>query len=250
MARIENLGRSRGPPTFVVIASLPPVDGMQPGDTLMQANPYAPQPQDDTKQLSALQTNALMKRISVFGLVIGLAAFVIGITWLKLLRRSAIAARDIPFYYTSAELIAWAGMAIAMVIVAVTAVSHLVKRYAPQDAAHNTSVVYSWNVLPATFSILCGIVWCGLGLLGSYSLIAELKNWEYMRGIPLLELVLQSLLYGSGLAASYLCLIAASQWMRKNYARALVYTGVGVLSPIVAAAVLFGVCEELIRYLV
>ena len=103
--------------------------------------------------------------------------------------------------------------------------------------------------MPVIVSSLIGVAWFGVACLGLYLLVVELINYDFYRGNPVLEIVLQFLMYVSALAAAKCCLQANRQWMRKNSGRAVLCTTVGFFGPFLAY-VMLGVCEDLVRYLV
>ena len=211
----------------------------------MRINPYEPQQLaiDKSHRTSA---DALRHRICLVSILGGLFAFGLGIVWLKLLHGTPTEIN--PVHYVLAQLVAFGGMAIAIVAF-VARTGALVSRLSTRFTDDGVTV-FGWNTVPAAFSFLIGAGWFGLGSLGLYTVVREVENWNLDRGSPVLELVLQSLLFGSGVAASACCLIAGRQWMKRNYARAFLHSAIGILGPIVAYVLLFKVCEDVIRYLV
>lgn len=209
----------------------------------MVINPYEPRQRsvDGTHGASGHAS-----RVRFAGVGGGLAAFGIGIVWIKVLRRTPT---DVdPVTWTLAQIVAFGGIAIVVVGVVgqiCTSVSALVARSPKKE-----KIVWGWNSIPAACSVFVGIAWCALACFGVYLLAVELVNWDFYRGLPILEIVLQSLLYASGLAAGGCCMIAALRWMQENYRLALMNTLIGIFGPIVAFILLFAVCDDLIRYIV
>ena len=211
---------------------------------IRQMNPYEPSQHLDDKALGNSRF-VFAHRVGLVGLLSALFAFGIGVGWIKLLRRNL--AEVSPISWTLAQCVAYGSMAILMIgLVSMfrTCVSRFSDRFANEE-----KIVFGWNFMPVIVSSLIGVAWFGVACLGLYLLVVELINYDFYRGNPVLEIVLQFLMYVSALAAAKCCLQANRQWMRKNSGRAVLCTTVGFFGPFLAY-VMLGVCEDLVRYLV
>jgi hypothetical protein len=210
----------------------------------MQLNPYEPNQQFVDKALGNSRF-AFSQQIGLVGLLSALVAFGIGVVWIKLLRRNPTEVS--PVSWTLAQSVAYGGMAILMIGL-VSLVRSRVSRFSGRFA-NEEKTVFGWNLIPVIVSSLIGVAWFGTGCLGLYLLVVELMNYDFYRGTPVLEIVLQFLLYVSALAATRCCLQANRQWMRNNSGRALILSAVGLFGPLLAY-VMLGVSQDLVRSLV